>query len=257
MTSIDSDDQYDRRFNGIARLYGADSFARFAGAHVAIIGLGGVGSWAAEALARTGVGTLTLIDLDVLVASNVNRQLPALTETFGRSKADVLADRARSINPRADIRVRDDFLTADNVATLLADRPDIVLDCTDDMKAKLAMVMHCRYHKLYLIMVGAAGGKTDPTRIAVDDLARTTQDPLLAKLRSRLRKEYGFPIETGKTFGVRCIYSTEPVRPPSGQTCIAAGLHCDGYGSGTVMTASMGLFAVAEALKRLERTKKN
>jgi tRNA A37 threonylcarbamoyladenosine dehydratase len=250
MTS--SDDQYERRFTGIARLYGDTGFNAFAQARVAVIGIGGVGTWAVEALARSGVGTLMLVDMDVLVASNVNRQLPALSETFGRGKAEVMAERARGINPRVQIELVDDFLTPENVATLLNPAPDVVLDCTDDVKAKIALILHCRFNKIPLIVAGAAGGKIDPLKIRVDDLSRTQQDPLLSKIRRRLRKDYGICKDEKEKFGVSCVYSTENPRLPEA-ACMTGGLSCEGYGSITTVTASVALVAVAEALKRLAR----
>lgn len=175
-------DEYERRFAGAAKVYGEQAFSQFEQAHIMVIGIGGVGSWAVEALARSGVGTLTLIDMDVLVASNVNRQLPALTETFGHGKIDVMAARARSINPRIHLNLVDDFLTPDNVKTLVEQyQPDIILDCIDDVKAKIALILYCRFNKIPLIVSGGAGGKLDPLKIRVADLSRTEQDPMLAK----------------------------------------------------------------------------
>ena len=249
----DADDQYDRRFTGIARLYGDAGLAAFAGARVAVIGIGGVGTWAVEALARSGVGTLLLVDMDVLVASNVNRQLPALTDTFGRGKAEVMAERARGINPRVQVEVVDDFLTPENVTSLLNPAPDVVLDCTDDVRAKIALILHCRFNKMPLIVAGAAGGKIDPLKIRADDLSRTRQDPLLAKIRRRLRKEYGICQDEKEKFGVCCVYSTENPRQPEGSCAADGSLNCEGYGSITTVTASVALVAVAEVLKRLVR----
>jgi tRNA A37 threonylcarbamoyladenosine dehydratase len=246
-------DDYDRRFNGINRLYGDSAFAAFAAARVVVVGIGGVGSWAVEALARSGVGRLTLIDMDVLVASNVNRQLPALTANFGRDKSEAMAERVRGINPRVELELVDEFLTPENVADLLNDKPDVVLDCTDDVKAKLALILHCRFNKIPLIVAGAAGGKIDPLKIRVDDLSRTQQDPLLAKIRRRLRKEYGICKDEKERFGVSCVYSTENPRQPEGACMTDGGLNCEGYGSTTTVTASVALVAVAEALKKIQR----
>ena len=194
--------QYERRFQGTRTLYGTTAVTTFADAHVYVIGVGGVGSWAAEALARTAVGTITLIDLDVLVASNVNRQLPALDSTFGESKIAAMATRIREINPKVTLNLIDDFLTVENVATLLPSRdeakaavaqgrPMVILDCVDDMNAKLAIALHCRFNKLKLVCAGGAGGKIDPSQIRVSDLRDSYQDPLLAKLRNKLRHEKG------------------------------------------------------------------
>lgn len=248
-------DEYERRFAGSAKVYGEQSFHQFEQAHVMVIGIGGVGSWVVEALARSGVGRLTLVDMDVLVASNINRQLPALTETFGHGKIDVMAVRATSINPRIQVHLVDDFLTPDNVKTLIAQyQPDIILDCIDDVKAKIALILHCRFNKIPLIVSGGAGGKLDPLKIRVADLSKTEQDPMLAKIRSELRNK-GICKKPKDKFGITCIYSVD--NPFSnGSACettvnAGAGLRCGGYGSAVAVTATFGMVAVAEVLKRL------
>lgn len=253
MTTEFPDDDHARRFTGINRLYGADTFALYQQAHVLVAGAGGVGSWAIEALARTGIGRLTLIDMDVLVASNVNRQLPALSETFGRAKIDVLAERARSINPRLQLTLVDDFLTRDNIADLMADQPDLVLDCTDDVDAKISLIIWCRRRRIPIVVAGAAGGKTDPTELRVDDLTRTHRDPLLAKIRRQLRRDCGFPKNPQEKFGIPCVYSGQPVHIPDDAACEAGNLSCSGYGSTTMVTATMGMMAAAEGLRHMER----
>ena len=256
-TSIDptldwqNDDEYDRRFAGIGRLYGATAFAQFEQAHVMVVGVGGVGSWAAEALARTGIGQITLVDMDILVASNVNRQLPALSQTLGMEKIRAMAERLLAINPRIKLNLIDDFLTAENVTTLLAEPPTVVLDCIDDVKAKIALILHCRFNKIPLIVAGGAGGKIDPLKIRVADLARTESDPLLAKIRSKLRREYNMCKKPKDKFGVTCVYSVE--QPYQPEVCNTGGLQCGGYGSATAMTASVGLVAVAEVLKKIQK----
>ena len=253
MTSpmLDStDDEYVRRFAGIGRVYGETRLRTFERAHVMVIGIGGVGSWAAEALARTAIGTITLVDMDILVASNINRQLPALTDTLGLEKTQAMAERIRGINPRIKLNIIDDFLTADNLVQLLATPPDVVLDCIDDVKAKLALILHCRRHKIPLVVSGSAGGKTDPLSIRVADLSKTEYDPLLAKIRRTLRQDYNMCKKPKEKFGVTCVYSIE--QPYQPETCTTGGLQCGGYGSATVMTASVGLVAVAEVLKKLK-----
>lgn len=246
------DDEQERRFQGVARVYGDAALARYASSHAVVVGVGGVGSWVVEALARNGIGQLTLVDLDVVVASNVNRQLSALSSTFGRNKVDVLAERVREINPRCRVRIVDDFLTRENAGDILTPQPDLIFDCCDDAKAKLTLVLHARRHRNVLIVCGAAGGKTDPSRLRIEDLARTEQDPLLARLRKRLRKHHGYPEEPGKPFYITCIYSDEPITTPEGM-CETGGLNCSGYGSAMVVTASMGLLAVSAGLERLLR----
>ena len=244
------DNDLERRFAGTRRLYGDHTFNRFQEAHVMLVGAGGVGSWAAEAVARTGIGRLTLIDMDVLVASNVNRQLPALTETFGRAKIEVLAERARGINPAIRVDCVDDFLTWDNLPQLMQETPHLVLDCTDDLDAKISMILWCRRRRIPLVVCGAAGGKSDPTQLRVSDLARTERDPLIAKIRRRLRHDYKFPTNPKEKFGIACVYSDEAVTTPDGASC-DSGLSCSGYGSATVVTATMGMMAVAEGLRQM------
>src|SRR5690606_10184147 len=185
-------DDYAFRFGGIERLYGRKALNAFRSAHIAIVGLGGVGSWAAESLARSGLGTITLIDMDDICVSNTNRQLHALEGQYGRTKTDVMAERLKAINPQADIRIHFGFLTLKNLTELVT--PDLtgVVDAIDSIKPKAALRAHCQRNKLPIICAGGAGGQTDPTRIQVTDLSKTTQDPLLAKVRNLLRREYGF-----------------------------------------------------------------
>lgn len=264
-------DQYERRFAGTGRLYGTATFANFEQAHLYVIGVGGVGSWVAEGLARTGVGEITLVDMDVLVASNVNRQLPALDSNFGVGKIDAMAERMQQINPRLKLNLVDDFLTPSNVGELLPNKATnkqakadgktmIVLDCTDDMSAKLAIALHCRFNKLKLICSGGAGGKTDPTQIKVSDLKDTYQDPLLARLRNKLRHEKGINSEMKEKFGIRCVYSIQP--PIVQKACStgdnqtaqnAGGLHCGGYGSAVTVTSVVGMVMVSEALDMISK----
>jgi len=257
---VEEDDQYERRFQGTRTLYGSSAVDIFAAAHVYVIGVGGVGSWVAEALARTAVGNITLIDLDVLVASNVNRQLPALDSTFGQSKIGAMASRVHEINPKVTLNLIDDFLTVENVAALLPSRdeakaataqgkPIVILDCVDDMSAKLAIALHCRFNKLKLVCAGGAGGKIDPSQIKVSDLKDSYQDPLLAKLRNKLRHEKGINSALKEKFGIKCVYSTEP--PRVDKSCQTGGLHCGGYGSAVVVTSVVAMIMVSEALQLL------
>ena len=258
-TSDEDSEQYERRFKGTQTLYGHSAVDIFSAAHVYVIGVGGVGSWAAEALARTAIGNITLIDLDVLVASNVNRQLPALDSTFGQSKIGAMATRIHEINPKVTLHLIDDFLTPENVATLLPSRaqakmaaqagPIVILDCVDDMNAKLAIALHCRFNKLKLVCAGGAGGKIDPSKITVGDLRDSYQDPLLAKLRSKLRHEKGINSTLKEKFGIKCVYSTEP--PRIDKSCQTGGLHCGGYGSAVVVTSVVAMLMVSEALQLL------
>ncbi|HQR05140.1 MAG: tRNA threonylcarbamoyladenosine dehydratase [Proteobacteria bacterium] len=244
-----------RRFGGIARLYGAVRAQRIAAAHVCIVGIGGVGSWAAEALARSGVGLLTLIDLDHVAESNVNRQIHALSDTLGQAKVLAMARRIGAIHPGCVVTMVEEFVDAENVARLIP-TCDGVIDAIDQVRAKAALIAHCRRAGIPVVTTGGAGGRTDPARLVVDDLSRTTQDPLASRVRARLRKEYGFPREPKKKFGVDCVYSPEPVVRPGGGECEMPeggpqGLNCAGYGSSVMVTASFGFAAAARLLDRL------
>lgn len=251
---------FERRFGGVRRLYGPAAFERIRQAHVCVIGIGGVGAWTAEALARTAVGRLTLIDPDHLAESNINRQVHALTHELGKPKIQAMTERIRAINPLCRVRGVEEFLSAENVAGLLTSDIDYVVDAIDSARAKVAVIEHCRRHRIRLVCVGAAGGQTDPGRVRLADLARTTDDPLLAKVRSRLRREHGFPREPGRKFGVDCVYSTEPLVYPSeaGGACFERpddarlhGLNCAGFGSSACVTAAFGFTAAARVLNRL------
>ncbi|MFN0297081.1 ThiF family adenylyltransferase [Acinetobacter albensis] len=253
MTDLLQDDEYERRFAGVEKIYGDEAFRQYEHSHVMVIGIGGVGSWAVEALARTGIAELTLVDMDVIAASNINRQLPALSSTLGREKIEVMAERCLSINPRIRINMVDDYLTPDNVKELLSNPPDVVLDCIDDVKAKLALMLHCRFNKIPLIVSGGAGGKLDPLKIRVADLSKTEQDPMLAKLRSQLRSK-GICKKPKDKFGITCVYSVD--NPfSSADVCASAGLRCGGYGSAVVVTSSFAMIAVSEVLKKLASKK--
>jgi tRNA A37 threonylcarbamoyladenosine dehydratase len=248
-----------RRFGGIARLYGADGRGRLAAAKVCVVGIGGVGSWAAEALARSGIGRLTLIDLDHVAESNINRQIHAADASLGQAKVSAMAERIAGFNPACVVSRVDDFVTAENTAELLSAGFDYVIDAIDAVRVKVAMIAHCRAAGVAIISCGAAGGQIDPTCIAVDDLARTVQDPLLAKVRSQLRKEHGFSRDAKKKFGVEAVYSTEALRYPQAACATSAeapaaapaGLNCAGFGSVVTVTACVGLFAAARVINAL------
>lgn len=255
----------DRRFAGVARLYGAAGLARFRAAHVCVIGVGGVGCWAVEALARSAIGRITMIDLDHLAESNVNRQIHALTDTLGKAKVVALSERIAQINPLCQVEGIEEFISADNVAQLIVpDYFDFVIDAIDDARAKTALIVHCREQRIPLVTIGSAGGQIDPTRIEVCDLSRTEQEPLLARVRKNLRNRHGFPRGRKHKFGIDAVYSTEPLRFP--ELCLPehedagsgvdentslTGLHCAGYGSAVVVTASFGFIAAAHVLNQL------
>ena len=240
-----------RRFGGIARLYGSAAYQRLRAAHVCVVGIGGVGSWVAEALARTAVGRLTLIDLDMVAESNTNRQIHALEPVFGKAKVDAMAERIAQINPECVIQCIEDFVTVDNMETTLGGGFDVVVDAIDQARVKTAMIDFCKRRKQPIVVVGAAGGQIDPTQIRVSDLSQTVQDPLLAKVRASLRREHGFPRQ-GK-FGIPAVYSTEALRyPDKGASCDVgsrpAGLNCAGFGSSVCVTSVFGMAAASHAI---------
>ena len=231
-----------RRFGGVSRLYGADLRARFHQATVVVAGLGGVGSWAAEALARTGIGHLVLVDFDHIAESNTNRQLHALEGQYGKAKVQAMSERIKQINPDISLIVCDEFLEPENLDRIVP-KDALVLDATDSVQTKIALVLWASQNNRSLVMCGAAGGKTDPTSVRCDDLSRTEQDALLAKVRQGLRQDHSFSRNLKKKMGVRAIYSHEPRAGAS-----SGGLACSGYGSTVMVTAACGLAAAAEIL---------
>ena len=242
-----------RRFGGVARLYGSAGAERLSRASICVVGVGGVGSWALEALARTGVGHLAAVDLDMVAESNTNRQIHALGDIWGKAKVDAMAERIRLINPDCEVTRIENFVTPENVAEILQPRFDVVIDAIDQTRAKAAMIAHCRRQNMSVVVAGAAGGQTDPTQVRVSDLAMTVQDPLLAKVRSLLRREYGFPRNSQKKFGVAAVFSTEPLRYPDTQASCdlprgPAGLNCAGFGSSVCVTSVFGMVAAAHAI---------
>lgn len=250
----------ERRFGGIARLYGVDGLKRLQTSHVCIIGVGGVGSWAVEALARSAVGQLTLIDLDHVAESNINRQLQALGSSLGKAKVLALQERILDINPTCAVSVIEDFVEPDNMREQVSAGFDYVIDCIDNFRTKAHLIAHCRRNKIKLVTVGGAGGQVDPSRIRIEDLSRTVHDPLMSKVRKLLRTDYGFPSNLKRKFSVPCVYSDEPlVYPtPDGSVCTskpeagASGLNCAaGFGSITHVTGSFGFLAAGHVLNRL------
>lgn len=248
-----------RRFSGVRRLYGEQGLARLQAAHVLVIGIGGVGSWTVEALARNAVGKLTLVDLDNVAESNMNRQIHALEENLGKAKVTAMRERITAINPRCEVVEVEAFVTPENLAHMLAVKPDIVVDCMDDTKAKIALAAYCKQQQLPLVMVGSAGGKLDATRIRLADLAQVQGDRMLAKVRNQLRREHGFPKASdhkkSAKFGIMAVYSDEPVERPE-EACETSqagltGLNCAGYGSSICVTASAGFVAAQQAMQLL------
>jgi len=247
-----------RRFAGLGRLYGIAGLARLQAARVCVVGIGGVGSWAAEALARSAVGRITLVDLDMVAESNVNRQIHALDDEFGKAKTNAMAARIKAINPCCEVTEIEDFVTIENVAQTLGGGFDYVIDAIDEVRTKAAMIAWCKTNGVAIICAGGAGGQIDPTRIAIADLAQTIQDPLLARVRSILRKDYGFPRDLKKKFGVPAVFSSEPLRRPDA-VCLPeeapgaglTGLNCAGYGSSVCVTAPFGFLAAGQVLREI------
>lgn len=248
-----------RRFGGLERLYGVAGAARIRDAHVLVVGIGGVGSWAVEALARSGVGRLTMIDLDHVSESNINRQIHALDATVGQAKVEAMRERIAQINPECKVQAIDDFVEPGNWLSLLeaaqaANGPaTAVIDACDQVKAKVAMAAWARASRAAFITVGAAGGKRQAHKVDIEDLSLVTHDPLLAQLRQRLRKEHGAPRE-GRKIGVACVFSRESVAPPDASCAIESGdgtLNCHGYGSVVSVTATFGQCAAGWVLDKI------
>jgi len=253
---------YNNRFGGIARLYGQRGFEIIRDSHFCVIGIGGVGSWAAESLARTGIGEITLIDHDDIAASNINRQIHSLSDTLEQSKVETMAERIRQINPDCKVNVIDDFITESNCAKHLSNNYDYVIDAIDSIKFKCAIIYYCKRNKIPVITTGGAGGLTDPTKIDITDLAKTWNDPLAAKVRSQLRYQYGYTKNAKRNFGIKCVYSTEQQRYPNDDGSVdyakpgVKGVHLDcamGFGSATQVTATFGFVAAAKAIEALLR----
>lgn len=254
MSLVDAGDSADleRRFGGLRRLHGVAGYERLRSARVAVIGIGGVGSWAAEALARSGVAELVLIDLDHVAESNINRQVHALGRTLGQAKVDAMRERVADIHPGCLVRAVDAFIDEANVAELLgAQRLDGVIDACDQVRAKAAVAAWGRDHGVPVVAVGAAGGKVWPHRVEVADLADVTHDPLLASVRQRLRQRHGGARKGA--MGLQCVFSRETVRPPQDAACDVqatgdGSLNCHGYGSSVTVTATFGLVAASALL---------
>ncbi|MBT3147326.1 tRNA cyclic N6-threonylcarbamoyladenosine(37) synthase TcdA [Neptunomonas phycophila] len=251
---------YDNRFGGTRRLYGSDAVERFRSSHVCVVGIGGVGSWVAEALARSGVGEITLIDQDDICETNINRQIHALDGAVGKSKIAQMAERIRLINPECLVHEESAFINKENTADLIGDYFDYVVDAIDSVKDKAALIAYCRRNKVPVICVGGAGGQLDPTCVSVCDLSKTHNDPLAAKVRSFLRRHYNYS-KSGKKFGVECVFSTEQLRYPQadGSVCNQKNLDegltrldCDGgFGAAVVVTSTFGMVAASRVLNKL------
>lgn len=250
------------RFGGIARLYGEDAFNKLCKAHVAVIGLGGVGSWCVEALARSGVGRLTLIDADDICVSNVNRQIQALSSSVGCMKTQALRQRISEINPACTVELIDDFYSVENAQQLISLEYSYVVDAFDSAFLKAHLIAHCKEQKVPVITMGAVGGRQDPTLLKSADLADSTVDQLLMRVRKKLRQDFAFPRRMGQRFGVKCVYSTEPPFCPTlaGESSQEAAapedkpLDCgSGFGTASFVTGTMGFFAAHSVISDLIR----
>ncbi len=257
-------EQTSKRFIGIQRLYGQQAYQKITNSHICVIGIGGVGSWVAESLARSGIGELTLIDLDHISESNMNRQIHALSETIGQSKILAMQQRIHSINPDCIVNLVDDHLSCDNISELLTADFDFTVDCIDQFRIKASLIHHYKSNKNNMITIGGAGGRIDPTRIQVADLSRSQGDSLLAKTRKHLRTHHNFPRNLHRRFGIPCIFSTEQLRYPTDDHEVhtqkskcsnLSGLNCaNGFGSLSAVTATFGMIACAHTLNKISQS---
>ncbi len=270
MSTSPLSDAYLQRFGGIARLYGQAGLEALSNAHMVVVGIGGVGTWAAEALARSGVGELTLIDMDDICITNSNRQLHALQSTIGKPKTSVMAARLRDINPEICVNEVEDFLATDNIQALIKPEHDLVIDAIDAAYVKAALIAHCKRQKKNIVVAGSAGGKRDPRQITSGDLSKTVNDPLLAKTRNNLRRLHKFSRNPKRVFSIEAVYSSEQMLFPSaeGGVCqsragmdISEGVKLDcsgGFGASTMVTASFGFVAATRGIERyLLRTRQD
>ena len=252
--------EYVLRFGGLARLYGRESLNALHAAHFVVIGLGGVGSWAAEALARSGIGELTLIELDDVCITNTNRQSHALKSTVGRTKNSIVHDRLKDINPEIILHQIDDFLAPENMTRHIGKHHQVVIDATDSTQLKARLIAYCLAIKVRLITVGSSGGKRDPQLVRVADLGRTENDPMLAKIRTQLYQVHNFSRDKNRKFRVDAVYSTEQMiyPKPDGSVCmdkqfLMDGIKLDcagGFGSSLMVTGTFGFVAASRAIER-------
>ena len=249
----------DPAFAALQRVYGRQAYHCLSRLRICVVGIGGVGSWAVESLARTGVGHITIIDHDDIATSNINRQIHALRSTVDESKVQLMKNRVEDINPACDLQAEDDFLAEKNLEYYLNRDFDVVIDAIDNIRFKAAMIAHCRRQKIKIITTGGAGGRVDPLAVGVADLSRTWNDALAAKVRSRLRSDYGFTTNPKRRFGIECVYSSEqPVYPKADGVVThakpgvpGARLDCDqGYGSVSFVTGTFGLVAASRAVNK-------
>lgn len=251
----------EERFGGIARLYGVKGAEQLSKARVAVVGIGGVGSWAAEALARSGVGTIILQDMDDLCITNTNRQIHALQGNYGRAKVEAMEERLRLINPAVQVESLFSFYTVSKPERLFDAQPDVVIDAIDSMRPKAHLIAECYKRGIPIITCGGAGGRVDAARISMADLARTNGDNMLSQLRKTLRKEYSFPLfDKCPDIGIPCVYSPEKPRFPKCDGSVSCerdpgqkgGIGCaSGFGSATHITGTFGFMMAGKAVELL------
>jgi len=254
------DPHFQQRFGGIARLYGRATLESFRNSRVAVVGIGGVGTWAVEALARSGIGNLILVDMDEVCVTNTNRQIHATQNTVGTAKTTAMAQRIHTISPACEVIEQNYFLTPNTLERFLLNQPDVIVDAIDSLSNKCMLIAHCHRHKIPLVTTAGAGGRRDPTQVQVTDLSRVINDPLAAKVRKVLRRDHGFPRQKRRKFHIPCVFSPEnPIYPSAdGGVCEVRDpntelkLDCEsGYGTASFLTGSFGFTAASEALKIL------
>ncbi len=254
----------ERRFQGIEKLYGHQATIQIRDSHICVIGIGGVGSWVAESLARSNIGQLTLIDLDHVAESNINRQIHALSSTLGKAKIEAMGERIAAINPHCKLNLIDEHISAENIPVFIHKNFNFIVDCIDQFRIKAELIHYCKSNKIKIITTGGAGGRVDPLCIKVADLSRAEGDALLAKTRKELRQNHGFPRNLKRRFDIACVYSTESQRFPTADNEISrtksectsvGGLNCaNGFGSLSAVTATFGLVAAAHVLNKISKS---
>ena len=261
----DNDKMNNEAFAGIARLYGKEAFTLIQNMHVCVVGVGGVGTWVVEALARSAVGEITLIDFDTISLSNMNRQIHTLTSTIEQKKCTVMQQRVKEINPDCVVNIIDDFITLENMADYLSRDYDYVVDAIDSIKFKAGIIYYCKRNKIPMITIGGAGGLTDPSVIKVVDLSKTYNDALAAKVRSTLRDQYSFTKNAKRRFGIDCVFSSQQQLYPKEDGTIShekPGIHgvsldCRfGYGAASFVTGTFGFIAVSHIIKKFLKKKR-
>ncbi len=256
-----SDSTYDARFSGIARLYGLRAQERIRTASVLVVGIGGVGSWIAESLARTGIGALTLVDLDDVCVTNVNRQIHAVSSTVGRFKVEVMKERLMDIHPYCDIDIKQCFFSPKNIEKVFDKKYDFVIDACDDFNNKCYLIDYCRKNSIPMIVMGGAGGKVDPLQIRVSDMSFSQNDKLLSRIRKILRQEFAFPRQNEGEFGITAVWSHERAVYPTANGCtthrpqgISKNMDCsEGFGSASFLTGSFAFVAASIVIRELTK----